>query len=139
MDSKETTILSIALGTWMAWRVMGSSLTPVGSMEIGIAILVLFKPWVGFRGWVSLLTINTISYLPSWFRSWLRISFIYNEGVLEAMRGSGYVSDGFLTDIPMPLTITFVILTGIVYCHFVWPFIVERAYMKAGIWRRLNG
>jgi len=124
MNSKETTILSIAFGTWMAWRVMGSSLIPVGSQEIGIAIIVLFKPWLNFMGWSSLLTINAISHLPSMYRVFLRVNAL--------------VSSGLIVDSVQPQTVVLVTIMSFVYSYFIWPYTCERVYRKTGVWRRLK-
>ena len=138
MDSKETTILSIALGTWMAWRLIGSSIIPVGRQEIAIAILVLFKPLLDFSGWASLLAINAMSWAPTWYRSWVTSSSFMNDKFLDSMRLSGMVSEGFMTDFSYPPTMATIIISMFLFYNFVCPFIVERAYQKAGIWRRLG-
>lgn len=124
MDSKETTIFSIALGTWMAWRVMGSSLTPIGSQEIGIAIIVLFKPWLDFMGWSSLLAINAISYLPNLYRVFVSVN--------------GIVFSGLIVDTVQPQTVVLVTIASFIYTFFIWPYTCERVYRKTGVWRRLN-
>ncbi len=138
MNSKETTILSIALGTWMTWRLVGSSLIPVGSQEIGIAIIVLFKPWLDYRGWLSLLSINAMSWIPAWYWAWNGISSLIDEAYLESMRLAGSVPEN-MNSFSISLGASLFIAINFLYYYFVWPHIWERVYRKVGVWRKLKG
>ena len=136
MKSREMTILAIALGAWGAWRFVGSSLLPVGKQEVGIAIIVLFKPWLDFSGWISLLTINATSYLPSWYRIW--VSFIPSymrmvQGVVE----TDLVKIGNVGP-HVGLAICSCLVISFIYTYFIWPYIWERVYLKAGVWGKLK-
>ena len=138
MKSREMTILAIALGAWGAWRVVGSHLLPVGSEVIGIAIIVLFKPWLDFRGWMTLLTVNAMSYIHAWYWSWVTVSSFMNDRFLEAMRLSGLLSEDTLTNVPGPTVILLMVVINFIYTYFIWPYIWERVYLKAGVWGKLK-
>jgi len=138
MNSKETTILSIALGAWMTWRLVGSSLIPICSSEIGIAIIVLFKPWLDFRGWVSLLTINAVSWIPAWYWAWNSMSSLIGETYLDSMRLVGSVPES-LNIFSISWGSSLFVAINFLYFFFVWPHIWEGVYRKAGVWRKLKG
>jgi len=138
MRSRDITILSIALGTWMAWRLVGSSLLPVGSQEIGIAIIVLFKPWLDNSGWFSLLTINAMSYIHRWYWSWLTTSNIFNERWPELLGEMGLIGEGYMPDFNMSWAMALSVTTNFIYIYFIWPHIWERIYRKAGVWGKLK-
>ena len=138
MKSREMTILAIALGAWMAWRLVGSTLLPVDSQEIGIAIIVLFKPWLDSSGWISLLTINAISYLPKWYISWLWLSSMFNERWTETLGEMGLLSEGYLSNFNMEWALGISWLINFFSIYFIWPYIWERAYLKAGVWGKLK-
>jgi len=139
MKSREMTILAIALGAWGTWRLVGSSLLPVGSMEIGIAIIVLFKPWLDFGGWAFLLAINATSYLPGYYRAWVLIMPPYLE-MIQWMIEIDMIS-GWFMDIgpPIGLMIISCLIINFIYTFFIWPYIWERVCRKAGVWGKLNG
>ena len=140
MKSREMTILAIAIGMWMTWRVIGSSLIPIGSQEVGIAVIVLFKPWLDFRGWVFLLTINATSYLPVYYRAWMMFMIPFMEVVPEWLVDTDMVSGEFMSVTPsMGGAIGACIIISFIYTFFIWPYIWERVYRKAGVWGRLNG
>lgn len=139
MKSKEMTILAIASGMWMTWRLIGSSLIPVGSQEIGIAIIVLFKPWLDFRGWVFLLAINATSYLFSWYRVWVLIIPQYVR-VIQGLVDINMIDREFMNTVPpVGWAIGSCLAISFIYTFFIWPYIWERAYRKAGVWGGLNG
>lgn len=138
MKSREMTILAIALGAWGAWRLVGSSLLPVGSQEIGIAIIVLFKPWLDFRGWISLLTINAMSYIPKWYMAWLWLSSMFNESWIQTLGEMGLVRERYLTDFNMEYAMTLSWIINFFSIYFIWPYIWERVYLKAGVWGKLK-
>lgn len=138
MKSREMMILAIALGAWGAWRLVGPHLIPVGSQEIGIAIIVLFKPWLDFRGWMTLLAINAMSYIHAWYWSWITVSSVMNDRFLESMRLSGLLSEDTLTNLPAPAVISLIVVINFIYTYFVWPYIWERIYLKAGVWGKLK-
>ena len=134
------TILAIALGAWMAWRLVGSSLIPVGKQEIGIAIIVLFKPWLDSGGWVSLLTINAISYLYSWYRAWFLVMPPFMGAIPKWLVETDMVSGEFMGAAPpMDWMISSCLIIVFIYTFFIWPYIWERVYRKAGVWGKLNG
>lgn len=138
MNSKETTILSIALGVWMTWRLVGSSLLPLGSQEIGIAIIVLFKPWLDFRGWVSLLVINALSWVPAWYWAWNGISTLIGDRYLDSMRLAGSVPES-VNMFSISWGASLFVAINFLYFYFIQPHIWERVYRKTGVWGRLNG
>ena len=138
MKSREMTILAVALGAWMAWRLVGRSLIPIGSQEIGIAIIVLFKPWLDFRGWFTLLTINAISYIQMWYWSFITVSGIFNRGYFDNMRDMGLISESLLKNLPPSWVIALTSCGGFLYTFFIWPYIWERVYLKAGVWGKLK-
>lgn len=139
MNPRETTIFSIALGSWMAWRFIGSSLLPVGSAEIGVAIIVLFKPWLDFRGWTTLLAINAMSCIRVYYYSWGIAVRIMDEKFLESMILAGVASEGFGSKYPLLWTISLIVVMNFIYAFFIWPYICERIYRKSGIWGKLIG
>lgn len=138
MKSREITILAIALGVWVAWRLVGSSLLPVGSQEIGIAIIVLFKPWLDFRGWMSLLTINAMSYVHAWYWAYVTVSNLINERYGQAMIELGLAKTELLESVDWRLGLSLSLILNFLYFYYVWPYIWERAYLKAGIWGKLK-
>jgi len=139
MKSREITILAIALGAWMAWRLVGSTLLPIGSQEIGIAIIVLFKPWLDIRGWITLLTINAMSYLPKWYMAWYWLSSIFNERWTETLREMGLVDKGYLASFNMNWALAMSWMVNFICIYFIWPHVWERVYRKSGVWGKLNG
>lgn len=139
MKPREMTILSIALGVWMAWRLVGSTLIPVGSQEIGIAIIVLFKPWLDFRGWMFLLAINATSHLYSWYRAWIYIMPPYLQ-MVQWMVEIDMIGMRFMSMAPpIGWAIGSCLAISFIYTFFIWPYIWERVYRKAGLWGKLNG
>ena len=140
MKSREMTILVIAIGMWMTWRVIGSSLIPIGSQEVGIAVIVLFKPWLDFRGWVILLTMNATSYLPVYYRAWMMFMTPFMEVVPKWLVDTDMVSGEFVSvALSMGWSIGTCLIISFIYTFFIWPYIWERVYRKAGVWGRLNG
>jgi len=138
MNSKETTILSIAFGTWMTWRLVGSSFFPLGSQEISIAIIVLFKPWLDYRGWLYLITINAVSWVPVWYWAWYGVSHFIHVTFLESMKLTGSVPEG-LINFSISWGPSLFVAINFLYFHFIMPHIWEGVYRKAGIWRRVKG
>ena len=138
MKSREMTILGIALGSWLAWRLVGSMLLPVGSQEIGIAIIVLFKPWLDFNGWITLLTINAMSYLPRWYISWLWLSSMFNESWVKTLGEMGLLSEGYLSTFNMEYALALSWVVNFYNIYFIWPYIWERVYLKAGVWGKMR-
>ena len=138
MKSREITILSIALGAWMTWRLIGSTLIPIGSQEIGIAIIVLFKPWLDFRGWITLLTVNAVSYIPKWYMAWLWLSSMFNERWTETLGEMGLLSEGHLSNFNMEWALALSWMVNFFSIYFIWPYIWERVYLKVGVWGKLK-
>ena len=132
MNSREMTIMGVALGVWGAWRLVGSSLLPVGSQEVGIAIIVLFKPWLDTGGWMSLLTINATSYLHRWYTAWLWLSGIFDVLWTPLSQGLGLIGNNY----EWPLGISW--LVAFTYFFYIWPYIWEKVYLKAGVWGKLK-
>jgi len=137
MKSREITILAIALGAWGSWRLVGSTLLPVGSQEIGIAIIVLFKPWLDSSGWFTLLTINAISYLPKWYMAWFWLSSMFNERWTVTLREMGAI-EGQLSNFNIECAIALSWLINFFIIYFIWPYLWERVYLKAGVWGKLK-
>jgi len=138
MKSREITILSIALGVWGAWRLVGSSLLPIGSQHIGIAIIVLFKPWLDSQGFFMLLTINAMSYFHKWYMAWLWLSSMFNERWVETLRETGLVREGYLSSLDMGWAMGVSWLVNFVCIYFIWPYAWERIYRKAGVWGKMK-
>jgi len=133
------TILAISSGMWLTWRVIGSSLIPIGSQEVGIAIIVLFKPWLDFRGWAFLLTMNATSYLYGYYRAWALVIPPFLES-FKWMVEIDIISRELMSTRPL---VVFLVGSSIaisfIYTFFIWPYIWERVYRKAGVWGKLNG
>ena len=139
MKPREMTILAISSGMWLTWRLIGSSLIPVGSQEIGIAIIVLFKPWLDFRGWSFLLAMNATSYLYGYYRAWVLVIPPFLES-FKWMVEINFISRKFMsTRPPVVFMVGSSIAISFIYIFFIWPYIWERVYRKAGVWGRLNG